>query len=605
MDFIAAGDAEEPYDLEEALAEHGRLAPETVKSLLMQVCDGLAYAHGEGVVHRDLKPANILLTSRDLDKAQAKVGDFGLARVIGEENVRSMVARSVQASMSIGELDTVAEKPRTERSSTGSVLGTYGYMSPEQEEGRAADERSDIYALGVMIYRMVTGQKPRAMAKPPSRVVDGLDSAWDDIVEQCLELEPEERWQNLGELMGALDGIGDRRPASASEDLLPEQAVLVGEETKPPTSQRHKTDKTKKKTYKKPTETPKVAPEKPLQDAKTESEPYKKFGAGKVAAAAVMIAIVALGVFFAVRDDSSTPDRPAVEPTPEISERQEENRESREETRSQEHIEQTESATEPDPGDTMTVDLGGGVEMDFVWIPPGDYMRGGRLSPEETAERYGGRAEWYEREHPRHRVRLTEGFWMGKTPVTQAQWGAIMNTSLQEQRSKADFDYGICGEGNNHPMYYVSWNDAVEYAEKLSEQAEGMFRLPTEAEWEYACRAGTETEFYFGDDAGDLGDYAWYRGNSSSRTHPVGQKRPNAWGLHDMHGNVREWCQDWFGEYPSGTVTDPTGPRSGEYRVLRGGSWYGNPRYCRSANRLRGTPGYRINFNGFRVVLDE
>ncbi len=246
----------------------------------------------------------------------------------------------------------------------------------------------------------------------------------------------------------------------------------------------------------------------------------------------------------------------------------------------------------PQPGDTHTVDLGDGVEMEFVWIPPGEYMRGGRLSPEETEERYGGIVDWYEDKHPRHRVRLTEGFWLGKTPVTQEQYEIVMG------KKPSFFD------GDDRPVESVSWHDAIKFTEKLSEQAEGTFRLPTEAEWEYACRAGTETEFYFGDDADRLGEYAWYWGNSNSRTHPVGQKRPNAWGLHDMHGNVWEWCADWYGEYPSGTVTDPNGPDSGSLRVLRGGSWINLPNGCLSSRRGRGKPDDRGENSGFRLAQD-
>jgi len=129
-----------------------------------------------------------------------------------------------------------------------------------------------------------------------------------------------------------------------------------------------------------------------------------------------------------------------------------------------------------------------------------------------------------------------------------------------------------------------------------------VYRLPTEAEWEYACRAGTTTAYGFGDDASRLGDYGWFRSNSDSKTHPVGEKKPNAWGLHDMHGNVYEWCQDWYGAYPSGSATDPTGATSGSFRVSRGGSWYVIAGYCRLANRGRGTPVYRNFGLGFRVL---
>ena len=139
---------------------------------------------------------------------------------------------------------------------------------------------------------------------------------------------------------------------------------------------------------------------------------------------------------------------------------------------------------------------------------------------------------------------------------------------------------------------------------KLSEKTRQTVRLPTDAEWEYACRAGTQTEFSFGDDPSALGDYAWHGGNSGNYPHPVGQKKPNAWGLYDMHGNVHEWCADWHGEYPKGPATDPTGPASGTVRVLRGGSWgYDKPVNFQCANRQVSAPADRFRRNGFRVVV--
>ena len=154
----------------------------------------------------------------------------------------------------------------------------------------------------------------------------------------------------------------------------------------------------------------------------------------------------------------------------------------------------------------------------------------------------------------------------------------------------------------------MSWDDAVEFCRRLSDlpaekEAGNVYRLPTEAEWEYACRGGTTTKYSFGDDDSELGDYAWYRENSDGKTHPVGSKVPNALGLHDMHGNVWEWCQDWYGDYPSGSVTDPSGATSGSSRVLRGGSWDYTAVDCRSAYRGRVSPSYRDYSNGFRVSL--
>ena len=151
----------------------------------------------------------------------------------------------------------------------------------------------------------------------------------------------------------------------------------------------------------------------------------------------------------------------------------------------------------------------------------------------------------------------------------------------------------------------MRWYDAVEFCRKLSDlpaekSAGHVYRLPTEAEWKYACRAGTTTKYSFGDRASELGDYAWYRDNSGKTTHPVGGKKPNPWGLYDMHGNVWEWCQDWYGDYPSGAVTDPTGPASGDRRVLHGGSFFLRTSDVRSAYRNNYQPATRGNAIGFR-----
>jgi formylglycine-generating enzyme required for sulfatase activity len=196
-------------------------------------------------------------------------------------------------------------------------------------------------------------------------------------------------------------------------------------------------------------------------------------------------------------------------------------------------------------------------------------------------------------------VTLTKSFHLGRTEVTQGQWKAVMGTTPWKGKE-------FVKEGGDYPAVYMRWEDAVEFCRKLSEKEGVEYRLPTEAEWEYACRAGTTTMWSFGDDESQLGEYAWYDKNADDigeeYAHVVGQKKRNPWGLYDIHGNVFEWCQDWVGEYPSGDVTDPVGPASGSFRVYRGGSWSYNARVCRSADRRVLTPFLRISDLGFRVL---
>jgi formylglycine-generating enzyme required for sulfatase activity len=182
--------------------------------------------------------------------------------------------------------------------------------------------------------------------------------------------------------------------------------------------------------------------------------------------------------------------------------------------------------------------------------------------------------------------------------VTQEQWTAVMGKGNNPSKFK----------GLSNPVEMVSWNDVQAFIQWLNaKEGHNRYRLPTEAEWEYAARAGTTGAYSFGDDEDSLGRYAWYWDNSGEKTHPVGQKQPNAWGLYDMHGNVWEWVQDWYGDYSSSSVTDPKGPSSGSFygpsRVFRGGGWGSSARFCRAACRLNNSPKLRDDGLGFRLAL--
>jgi len=229
----------------------------------------------------------------------------------------------------------------------------------------------------------------------------------------------------------------------------------------------------------------------------------------------------------------------------------------------------------------------------MVWIPAGSFVMG---SPTNEVGRFSD-------ESPQTTVAFTLPLWMGPYLVRQQDYQSVMATNPS----------GYTGD-LTRPVETVTWEDATNYCAHLTQQelASGkipggfQYRLPTEAEWEYACRAGSTNRFNYGDDPGytNLVNHAWYTANGAETTHPVGQKPPNAWGLYDMHGNVWEWCQDWYDTYPGGSVTNPQGPTIGTSRVLRGGSWDDIASFCRSACRIADDPetaAYLVY--GFRVVL--
>jgi len=234
------------------------------------------------------------------------------------------------------------------------------------------------------------------------------------------------------------------------------------------------------------------------------------------------------------------------------------------------------------------------IGMKLVLIPKGTFMMG---SPESEE----GRKE----NETQHEVTISEDYYLGVYEVTQAQYEKVMG------KNPSYFQGAKVGNENaDLPVESVSWDDTVEFCKKLSDlpeekKAGRLYRLPTEAEWEYARRAGSKTAYSFDDEEGLLPEYGWFKRNSSGRTHTVGILEPNAWGLYDMHGNVWEWCSDRYGEYPQGAVSDPSGPKEGSIRVVRGGSWNGGAADCRSAFRFGGAPSFRGYSLGFRVALSS
>jgi formylglycine-generating enzyme required for sulfatase activity len=231
------------------------------------------------------------------------------------------------------------------------------------------------------------------------------------------------------------------------------------------------------------------------------------------------------------------------------------------------------------PG-SLSLDLGNGVSMEFVLIRPGSFLMGD--------------ADGMDNAKPVHKVTITKPFLLGKYEVTQRQWQAVMDGNPSEF------------PGPENPVDSVGWEACQAFLRQLNEKLGGpsrRFCLPTEAQWEYACRAGSSTDFCYGDDEAKLGEYGWFCDNSAARTHPVGEKKPNAWGLYDMHGNLFEWCADWYDRdyYRSSPPTDPTGPPAGSLHVDRGGAWGSLGSGCSSAFRSTNSP-RSDHFIGLRVM---
>ncbi len=576
--------------LQDKIEREGTLQLEAILRIGSQIAAGLAAAHGQGLVHRDVKPSNILLEN---GVERVKITDFGLARAVDDIGITR----------------------------TGDVAGTPEFMSPEQAQGLAVEHRSDLFSLGSVLYAMCTGRSPfRAdsavaalrrvcddVPRPIGEVNPEIPEELIAIIDRLLAKNPDERFQTAEEVADLLSRHlaclqhPTNRPPTSPVDVTQDLSAIVGPGDTLAPSRR---GPSRRQTW---SVVGLVLLAVLVGVSITEATGVTQF-------AATVIRILK-GEGTEVVNGKSPP--PAAETgTADV-----------EPPRQEDKVPWTAilppDAPEPAvaPFDSATakrhqeawadyldvpiereIELAEGEKLTLVLIPPGEFLMG---SSEEEHARFLGEAKatglWdairVPHEVPQHRVKITQPFCLGRYEFTQAQWAAVIG----DNPSKI--------EDHANPVERVSWEETQPLLEKLNQEhaIEGMeFVLPTEAQWEYACRAGTTTPWHWGGSEDALVEFA----NSTGTPGPVGQLRPNPWGLYDMHGNVWEWCADWYGTdyYSVSPQNDPRGLTAATSRVNRGGSWYHRATFCRSAFRNCGEPEVRDTNLGFRlaaVFVDE
>jgi formylglycine-generating enzyme required for sulfatase activity/predicted esterase len=538
-----------------------------VLDTLLEAGAGIAAAHAAGLVHRDIKPSNILLEAGA--GGGVKITDFGLARAADDASLTR----------------------------SGVIAGTPMYMSPEQATGGKIDHRADLFSLGSVLYVMCSGRPPfRASTtmgvlkrvaedspRPIPEIIPEVPGWLCAVVARLHAKGPEDRFASAAEVAALLTRClaelqEHGRVTNAAQPLGPTDSVAVprGVEQQPP--------------VKRPT----------------------RWRTRLVASGVALALAVGAGVYFrpGEGDSGGSPDRAAAPPG----------------APPQQHA----PDAAPDAGPTaararqeacakglgVPVEFSNSVGMRLTLVPAGRFMMG---SPEGAGRN--------EDEGPLHEVTITRPFYAGAYPVTFGQFRAfVTDTNYRTDAEKNRGSYALYPTGvkldpkvnwrtpnfeqtDDHPVVCVSWNDARAYCVWLSGKEGRPYALPTEAQWEYACRADSRTKYFFGDDAGGLNEVAWYEENADSKTHPVGLKRPNPWGLYDVHGHVWQWTGDWYAPdyYKRSLRDDPPGPVLGKCPAQRGGSWMQAPSDCRSASR-RGpafaTASASGTTIGFRVVLN-
>jgi len=538
MEYVDGGTVKQLVD-----REGGKLPPERALDIIIGLSEGLEAAAHLNIIHRDIKPDNIMLDSSGV----AKLADLGLAKQIGGDGM-GMSATSITTS--------------------GLSMGTPKYMSPEQaQDFKAVDARADIYSLGGTFYYLVTGEPPfdantpvamimkhvREPLVPPRAVNPDVPESISAVVCKMMEKDPEDRYQSAAELLGDLRKIRDE-DAPVSELL-----AGLGVDRTIPSTRPALGEKEEKEQKKKDRKREKEKEKEEADEAPEASGNGKKLG---LIIGGAVVGLVVLVMLLASLFSGPSGGQAAAQAAADARE------------------DGAPAAAPPTVGKPWTTpDLG----LELAPVAAGSFKM--RSDAIEGAE--GGVVS----------IRLPRPFWMGKCEVTQEAFakfvqaagrktgaerqGAAFVWENDQWRSKAGANWVNTFPGPRRPVVCVSWHDASEFCKWLTaREAEAgrlpegcVYRLPTEAEWEYCCRAGRS-----GKDAAQGSDEgAWHAGNSNQAPHDVGAKKANAWGLHDMHGNAWEWCQDWYGPLPTGTVEDAGGPKIGADRVCRGGSWQSGP----------------------------
>jgi formylglycine-generating enzyme required for sulfatase activity len=468
-------------------------------------------------------------------------------------------------------MDFGLARPLHERglTSTGETLGTPAYMPPELIHGNpdAVCAGTDVYSLGVIFYELLTGQPPftgnnlwdlftRIIKEPPIHPRDIRPDVAHELGVICLKAlakETRDRYISMAQFASALAAWMRRANAPTPAPEPPVDQTTVFRPSDPPSE---------------------LVPPSTVMGA-VAAVPQTLQAACPGCRKPLRFPPVLWGKAARCPHCQQVMKVPAGPPNPDTCFN----------AGATAHDGSASDLSRSYPPRQLVNALG----MRFVWVPPGTF----RMGSPETEE---GRGD----DEDQHQVTLTQGFYMGVFPVTQTQWQAIMDDNPSHFHGADD-----C------PVENVSWDDCQEFCSRLAQSDGRNYRLPTEAEWEYACRAGTTTPFFFGpsisvEQANFDANYTYGGGRKGiyrRRTTPPGTFGPNNLGLNDMHGNVWEWCQDWYGPYPVGPVTDPTGTSSGEERVLRGGSWVYGPRGCRSACRVRNSPDFYASDVGCRVCF--
>jgi formylglycine-generating enzyme required for sulfatase activity/tRNA A-37 threonylcarbamoyl transferase component Bud32 len=602
----------EGIDLARLVAERGPLPVAQACDAVRQAALGLQHAHERGMVHRDIKPSNLMRTPT----GQVKILDFGLARLaLGQAEAEA--PGWTAADTPVGILPGEATPPDV--TEPGRVMGTPDYIAPEQAaDAHAADIRADIYSLGCTLYYLLAAAVPfacgTAQGKLRAHTEDDPQPLADlradvppellRVLDQMIARDPTQRYATPAQVADALAPFAGPAPAPAQPPrrrwhttaavlllgvLIPAAYVFA------PVVYRIVTDQGQVvvEVGDPQIEVALNQAEVTVHDRATDRRYALRPGSQDLRAGDYQIEVTeaAGGLHFSTREltirrGGKTVLQVTLEPP-----------------------------AAADPG-SLPPSLVNSIGMKLTLIPAGEFDMGS--TPEETAwalEEGRKRPEWhmyfvYCRSLPRHRVRISRPFYMGVYEVTQAEYQQVMGANPSSYAAVGGLDT------SRHPVEMVLWEEAVAFCTRLAalpgeRAARRSYRLPTEAEWEYACRAGTATRWSCGDDERALGEYAWFLANAQGRTHPVGQKKPNAWGLYDMHGNVWELCADWFGThyYCISPPVDPPGASTGagtafgEEHVIRGAAW-GHPAFwCRAAWRLPGGA-IRTPDLGFRVVCE-